>query len=304
MQRRNLIVLGAAVLLGLVAVLIANSWFSGVEKRQEKLAERQQMVRIAVASRAIDFAAPLTRDNVKMANWPADSVPAGAFTDVQQILSGRVATRPLVPGEPILASRISGSNGRASIANTLPNGTLAVAIPINEVSGVGGFVAPGDVVDVLLTRQIPGEGSAGDDKMTTVILEAVPVLGVDQASDSNKADPKVGKTATVQVDRVGAQKLALANQVGTISLALRNIEDRASGATPVVTAKYLGGAGLYIRGKTAPAAPAPQPQLSMANLPLPSTLRAPVPSRRTGPGMTVIRGTQSAQYEVYRDAGR
>src|SRR3546814_12651006 len=89
---------------------------------------------------------------------------------------GRVALRPIAIGEPILADKVSGEGGRATLASILPEELRAVTIPVNQVTGVGGFVRAGDVVDVLLTRQIPGDGAGREDKMTTVVLENIYVL--------------------------------------------------------------------------------------------------------------------------------
>ena len=82
MERRNLIIAAVAIVLGLVAVYLANSWFSGVERRQERAAAQQQLVRIAVANRPLEFGDELTADNVRMVSWPANSVPEGAYTDM------------------------------------------------------------------------------------------------------------------------------------------------------------------------------------------------------------------------------
>jgi pilus assembly protein CpaB len=308
MPRRNLIVLSLAALIGLFAVYLANSWFSGVETRQAKVAEQQKQVRIAVAANQLGFGTPLTGDNVRLVNWPADSVPQGAFTSTEPLMKGHVAVRPMVIGEPVLASKISGLDGRASISNNLPEGMRAVSIPINEVSGVGGFVAPGDIVDVILTRNIPGDGAQDQDKMTNVVLEAVPVLGIDQLADDKKTDPKVAKTATLQVDQFGAQKLVLAQHIGSLSLALRNVANPVMGASSTVTARDLGGANLYIRkrgGAEVAAASAPSIPFRPAAAP-----RAPgnkfasvIPAGLMGPSMTVVRGTDATQYEVKRYAG-
>src|SRR3546814_5491485 len=81
---------------------------------------------------------------------------------------------------PILAGKVSGEGGRATLASIIPEELRAVSIPVNQVSGVAGFVRAGDVVDVMLTRQIPGDGSTQQDKMTTVVLENVYVLAIDQ----------------------------------------------------------------------------------------------------------------------------
>ena len=301
MRGRNLLIAGIAVFLGLLAVYLANAYFTGMEERQEAIAEEQQLARIVVATQPMSFGQPLTDTTVRLANWPADAVPEGAFTSLEQaMMGGRVALRPIVPGEPILASKVSGDNGRATLASNLPEDMRAVSIPVNAVAGVGGFVRPGDVVDVMLTRQIPGEGTQQQDKMTTVVLENVLVLGMDQVADENATEPVVTATATLQVDMFGAQKLALAREIGNLSLALRNVENQEVGATETVVANDLGGGGRYINRSTT--APAPMLAAPSYSPPVRGATSAPrqasAPARPRGPTMSVVRGTDAETYSV------
>ncbi|MXP41621.1 Flp pilus assembly protein CpaB [Altererythrobacter soli] len=301
MERRNLIIVGVAVVLGLMAVYFANAWFSGVEQRQERVAEEQQLVRVAVANQDLQFGSPLTRDNVRVANWPADSVPQGAYRDSEfdRLLSGgNVAIRPIARGEPILLSRIS---ERAVLSANIPEGMRAVTVPVDAVSGVAGFVTPGDVVDVMLTRQMPGEGASGDDKMVSIILESVPVLAIDLRADEQNSEAAVGRTATLQATPRDAQKLVLATQVGRLSLALRNIESLDNGSRATVTTRDLGG-GYYIRGRSS--APVQQVQTVRASAPAvagtAASAAAPAPRRPSGPTMVVVRGVDTTNEEVQR----
>ncbi|MFC4293528.1 Flp pilus assembly protein CpaB [Novosphingobium tardum] len=309
--QRNLIILGIAIVLGLFAVLFANSYFSGVERRQAQVAQEQQLARIVVASQPLAFGSKLTPDNLKLANWPASSVPVGAFSSLEQAMKdGRVALRPIVPGEPVLADKVSGTDGRATLAANLPEGMRAVSIPISNVTGVSGFALPGTTVDVLLTRQIPGGGSEAQDIMSDVVLENKQILAIDQLADEKTGEPKVGATATLQVDLLDAQKLAVAQKIGTLSLALRNVENQVPGALTTVTAADLGGARLYkaARSQPAPAAPAPTflglPAQFSAALAGANAARKPVLPRIMGNSMTVIRGTESADYPVGNLGGR
>lgn len=301
MNRRNLIVLGIAVALGLIAVLLANSYFSGIEERQERIAQEQQLARIVVASQPLEFGTPLTTENVRLQNFPASSVPQGAFRTIQGALKdGRVALRPIVPGEPILASKVSGTDGRAVLSANLPEGARATTIRINDVTGVAGFARPGDMVDVLLTRKIPGPGADESDLMTEVIMERVPLLAINQVASENATEPSVGKTATLQVDLYQAQKLALATRLGTLSLALRNVENDTPQAGFAVTQRDLGGSGLYIADRS----PGP-----IRSAPLPPRQQiinagASAPARPSGPTMTVVRGTEGEDYPVKRLGGR
>lgn len=297
MPGRSLILVGVAIFIGLIAVFLANSYFGGVEQQQKLVAEQQKLSRIVVASQNVGFGTPLSAQNLRLANWPASSVPVGAFSSIEAAArNNRVALRPIVVGEPVLASKVSGADGRATLSANLPVGKLAFAIPITDTSGVGGFVRPGDVVDVLVTRQIPGEGATGaTDKMTDVVLEAIPVLGIDQVADEKAIKPATAKTATLEVDTIGAQKLALSIQLGTLSLALRNVADQVTGPRATVVPRHLTQGNYDIRAKSAGA-----PPVQMAANMLPRAPTALVRPKPSGPSMVVVRGAQSTEYEVLR----
>ena len=221
-------------------------------------------------------------------------MPAGAITDLDRILNERnVAIRPIVTGEPVLISRIS---DRAILSANIPENMRAVTVPVNAVSGVAGFIFPSDVVDVYLTRQIPGEGASNDDQMTTVLLQNIQVLAVDRRSSENATEPTVSDTATLLVSPFDAQKLTLATRLGGLSLALRNVEDQlAEGGSRIATTRDLGGGGLYIgerrqRASTPAAAPATSGGNSAAS------------TRSSGPSMVIYRGTEASRQEVLTDA--
>jgi pilus assembly protein CpaB len=299
MNSRNIIIVAVAVFLGLLAVYLGNIYFSGVAQQSSKTAEQTRITQIAVAMQDMSFGTSLTSQNVRLANWPADSVPQGAFTTVAEATKSRVALRPITVGEPILASKVSGANGRATLSANLPNGLLAFTVPIGPDSGVGGFVRPGDVVDVLLTRQIPGAGAQGNDKMTDVVLQAVPVLGIDQVADEKQTQPAVGKTATLQVSTLDAQKLALATKVGVLDLALRNVADQVTGPQQTVVTRDLSPNRYFIAARaSAPTVPAAAlSRAAISRSAPPGIVNKPRP---VGPMMTVVRGLAPSEYEVRR----
>ncbi len=301
-HRRNLILIAVALVLGLVAVFLANAYFGGVEQQQERIAQEQQLSRIVVASQDMAFGTPLGAQNLRLANWPANSVPVGAFIKLEDATrGGRVALRPLVVGEPVLASKVSGVDGRATLSANLPKGKLAFAVPVTEVSGVGGFVRPGDRVDVLLTRVIPSENAnSATDKMTDVIVEGAPVLGIDQVADDQSTQAVVAKTATLEVDQIQAQKLALGIQLGTLSLALRNVADIESGPQATVVPRNLSGNSVYLR-PTSAGAPARSVTRSVVRRRTPTRASAPAPAPSPTPQtMTIVRGADASEYEVKR----
>lgn len=309
MQKRNWILIAIAVGLGLFAVLIANAWFSGKEEQQARSEQQQKLVRIAVAAQPLEFGSALAAGNVRMQDWPAASVPEGAFRNLEDALrNNRVALGPIAVGEPVLASKVSGSDGRATLAALLPAGMRAVSLPVDATRGVAGFVLPGMTVDVLLTRQIGGAGANSNDLRTDVLLESVQVLAIDQSASAKESEPKVVKNVTVAVAPVDAQRVSLAQRIGTISLALRKIEEPAVAAAAsglVVTSRNLAGPNLVV-AESRPAAATPQVfggPLVPVQVAMPGGVQGPLgaiaaPMVPAGPAMIVIRGTQATSYPV------
>lgn len=298
-QQRSLIILGLAVLLGLAAVFIANSYLSREEKRQAEVP--QGMAKVVVARVPLPFGTPITADNIRVVDWPRDSVPAGSFHAPLQLTSvgkARVVIRPMEANEPILASKLSGEGGRATISAVLEPDMRAAAIRVGDVAAVGGFVMPGDTVDVLVTRQLsdPVDGSTG--QVTDVLLQAIRVLAIDQNANDTSKDPQIGKTATLEVSQVDAQKLTLAQAVGTLTLVLRNVADKPNPAVQTVSVEDLRD-GAYVGGYSSPARYAP------ASYSPPPRWR-PVRRRPKGPALPatatveIVRGTKGMSYEVKR----
>jgi pilus assembly protein CpaB len=213
-----MIALAGALVLGLIAVFFANSWLSGAQQR----AYAGGTTKVAVASAPLAYGSDITPDKVRFVDYPNTSIPPGAFTDSVKLLAPgkkRVALMPIAVNEPILEGKISGEGQGASIAALLPEGMRAASVRINDVSGVSGFIQPNDSVDVLVTRQLPGDN--GGQQVTDVLLQNVRVIAIDQEAKNADGSPKVAKTATLEVAPLDAQKLALGQQVGDLSLVLR-----------------------------------------------------------------------------------
>ena len=220
MKRESLIALGVALVLGALAVYLANIFLSRSEVRNE--AAVVGTTRVAVAAVPLDYGVEVTPEKIRFVEFPNASLPAGSFRTINQLLpmgKKRVALRPIQVNELILASKLSGEGQSASIAALLPDGKRAAAIRLNDVSGVAGFIQPNDSVDVLVTRQ--GGQSGDSNQLTDVLLQNVRVIAIDQNAKNADGTPSIAKTATLEVQPVEAQKLALAQQVGSLSLVLR-----------------------------------------------------------------------------------
>lgn len=302
--------IAVALVLGVIAVILANAYFTGVEEKQAAVAEQQKLTRIVVATQPLEFAQPLTQENIRLQNFPANSVPEGAFLTIQDVLKdNRVALRPIVPGEPILRTKVSGTDGRATLAALLPDGFRAITIPVNNINGVAGFVLPGMMVDILLLRQIEGDGADSNDQRADLVMESVQVLAVDQLADEKTGKPKVSRSVTLAVTPQAASRLAIANRMGTLQLTLRKMEPQFDiiadsdlpSAARTTTSRQLGLPRLVIGRKRTGGggggggrASAPPPALASINPPS-SLAVAPV---YTGPAMTVVRGTEPTSYQV------
>lgn len=305
MRRQTLIALGIAVVLGLFAVYLANTFLTSTEQRAQ-VAE-QGMTKVAVAVVPLDYGVDITPDKIRFADYPVASVPPGSFRTLAELLPAgkrRVALRPMLVNEPILATKISGEGQGASIAALLPDGMRAAAVRLNDVSGVAGFVLPNDSVDVLITRQPIGATS----QVTDVLLQNIRVIATDQAAQSADGKPIVAKTATLEVNPIDAQKLALAQQIGQLSLVLRKPGDEQNGPTAKTVSLadlryslYGGGTGArYTQamagaiGAAAAGINQPARRLVVRR----TTPATPVIRRPPTNSIQVIRGTEGSNYEV------
>jgi pilus assembly protein CpaB len=309
MKRQTLIALGVAIILGLIAVFLANSYLSGREKQLASSPEG--MVRVAVAATPIGFGTELTPDKVKFVNYPQASLPAGTYNSMPALLpqgKKRIVLRPILLNQPLLATDLSGEGQNASIAALLPDGMRAATVSINDVSGVAGFVKPNDTVDVLITRQpIGDDGAAQGRQVTDVLLQNIRVIAMDQAANSD-GKPNVSRTATLELTPIDAQKIALGQQLGQLSLVLRkpgeeqNIPNVETVSLDDLRYNYYGSQRPPAAGaKPNPASFSPPPAQRRAQIARITRPRAPVRPAVVRPAtntVAVTRGTQTSSYEV------
>jgi pilus assembly protein CpaB len=235
----TIIMIAVAAVFGLLAVFVAQSWLNSQAEARLKSMEAQKVKPAAtstlvVASRALRFGNELAASSLREMQWPADAIPQGGFRSIQDVLSQgkRVVLTAIEANEPVLSSKITGQGQRATLSAVIAEGRKAMTIRVNDVDGVAGFVLPGDRVDVMLSRQID-KGNAVND----VVLKNAKVLAIDQLADERTDKPSVAKAVTLEVDIEGAQKLALASQIGTLALTLRKAGDsEPTTSRPITTA--------------------------------------------------------------------
>jgi pilus assembly protein CpaB len=218
----TIVMIALAVVFGLLAVFVAQSWLNTqAEQRMKSLEANRKPTStrtIVVAAKPLRFGNELTSAQLREVTWPESALPAGAYAKISDMLSDgrRVALTAIEPNEPVLKNKITGPGQRATLSAMLRDGLKAVTIRVNDVDGVGGFVLPGDHVDVALTRQVDKAHASNE-----VVLQNVRVLAIDQLADERMEKPAVVKAVTLEVDVSGAQKLSLAASIGSLSLMLR-----------------------------------------------------------------------------------
>ena len=294
MNRRTVIALGIALVLGLIAVFLANSFLLGTQRR----AELSGSTKVAVAAVALAYGTELTPDKIRFVDFPNSSLPAGSFTSLGALLpegKRRAALLPIQVNEPILASKLSGEGKGASIAALLPDGKRAAAVRINDVSGVAGFVQPNDSVDVLITRRMVGQAN-GDQQLTDVLLQNVRVIAIDQDAQGEDGKPAVARTATLEVSPLDAQKLALGQQIGSLSLVLRKPGDDQNNM--MVETVSLNDLRYNRSGSMAPMSLTAAPVQAAVPVVRRTVTRTTAPRRPKTNSIEIVRGTKGDKYEV------
>jgi pilus assembly protein CpaB len=278
--------LGASAALGLAALFVAKVALpaSAADKPVAAVLPQPHTVPVVVAAQAISFGERLEARQLAVARYPADALPAGAFSSIDQVLAqdgggAPVALTPLAQREPILPAKISGPGARASVAAEIAEGMRAYTIRVSDVSGVGGHALPGDRVDVVLMRdtnaggggELEGAGGGrGKNLVSQVVIQNVRVLGVDLNADLTSNKPATPQTATLEVSVEDAQKLAVASDLGVLSLALRRTgAAEIAPVRPMQTRDFVGAprpaaaAAAPRARRTGPAAPRQAPLITV-----------------------------------------
>ena len=262
MRSRSIWLFLFAMLLAGGAALLAYRMMTRLQQPQQAAAE-SNTAPVVVAAVKIPFTQKIEANQLKVVNWPKDLIPQGVFNDPAKVI-GKVATQTIVPNEPVLDERVVEHLGGSTLSAFIERSKRAVSIRVNDVTGVGGFVFPGNQVDVI---EAPQEGPS------RLLLENIKVLAVDQEASPDKDKPGIVKAVTLQLSPEQAQTLVKAAQSNSLHLALRNpLDDNLVGR--------------------------PQPPQATATPPAketPPVKAQTVKPRRT---LTIVRGDQVSIYEL------
>ncbi len=248
MRRGTVITLGASAVFGIVAVFMArglidravNTQYAQRDASQIKPVKAVQTQPVLVASLDLSVGDTLSPQHLRLAEYPVEALPVGSFGDFDLLFSDPqnppVVLVRMTQNEPVLEFKISGPGGHATLSTMIQEGMRAVSIRITDVTGVSGFIKPGDAVDILLTQEVdqiskPNKGrqnTRGNENYkvaftTGLLVQNVRVLGVGAQRAIETGNAETTKTLTLEVSHTQAQKLALASSVGSLSMALRSI---------------------------------------------------------------------------------
>lgn len=237
-----------AVLAGLAAAVYGARWVA----ERGNLASTQ----VVVAAVDIELGSKINPQMLTTADWPATSVPAGAFKEAK-VLDERVVKTSILRGEAVVERKLSPPGTQGGLSAVIADGKRAMTVRVNDVVGVAGFALPGNYVDVMVnTQQDHGAGQAPTSVSMTV-LEHVLVLAVAQEAGRDETRPKVVNAVTLELSLQDAEKLDLARSVGTLSLVLRNQLDKETVATKGISkGDLLGLQRAAVKPVAATAAPA------------------------------------------------
>jgi pilus assembly protein CpaB len=241
MDRKKVILLVAALLIAAVTALMARSMFTGASAPQAAAAAAPASVpagpKVLVATKALPVGTIITADSVRYQPWPKELIAAAYFKEGDggasiDSLVGTVVRNAVTAGQPLTQGSLVKPGDRGFLAAALGPGMRAVTVPVSALTGVAGFVFPGDRVDLVLTQNV--EASFGPPlKVSETIVGNLRVLATDQRSSpsiDDKGNSVVSeyKLVTIEATPRIAEKITVAQSIGTVSLSLRSLADNAA----------------------------------------------------------------------------
>lgn len=236
MDAKKIALLVGALVIAVITAVMAKNMFSGAAADQAQAAPAQTGPKILVARKALPVGTIIDQEALAYQPWPKELMESAYYLEGQggdiKSLLGTVVRYPITAGQPVTRGSLVGPKDRGFLAAALGPGMRAVTVPVNASTGVAGFVFPGDRVDIVLTQEVVGGGDGAPLKVSETIVRNVRVLATDQRISDKDED---GKTAvktftnvTLEATPRIAEKIAVAQSVGNLSLSLRSLADNAS----------------------------------------------------------------------------
>ena len=235
MDVKKVALLVGALVIAVITAVMAKNMFVGAGATQAQAAPAVPVgPKILVARKALPVGTIIDQESLTFQAWPKEMmqnayyVEGGVDSDMSKLL-GTVVRNPITAGQPVTRGALVGPNDRGFLAAALGPGMRAVTVPVSVTSGVAGFVFPGDRVDMVLTQEVRGGGDGPPLRVSETIVLNLRVLATDQRIDGKdedgKTEAKISSTVTIEATPRLAEKIAVAQSLGMLSLSLRSIAD-------------------------------------------------------------------------------
>jgi pilus assembly protein CpaB len=235
MDVKKLALLIGALVIAVVTAVMAKNMFTGAGAQQAQAAPAVPVgPKVLVAKKAMPVGTIIDAESLGWQPWPKELMQSAYYTEGQpdsdpQKLLGTVVRYQVTAGQPLTRGSLVGPKDRGFLAAALGPGMRAITVPVNASTGVAGFVFPGDHVDIVLTQQVQGGGDGPPLKVSETIVRNIRVLATDQRTDSKgedgKTEVKTFSNVTLEVTPRIAEKVAVSQSMGMLSLSLRSIAD-------------------------------------------------------------------------------
>lgn len=233
MDVRKIALLVGALVIAAVTAVMARSIFAGTGSPAQAAGEAAPVdgPQVLVATRALTVGTILQADSFRYQPWPKELVQEAYYVqgEVPPPQPGTVVRYAITAGQPITQGAVVKPGDRGFLAAALGPGMRAVTIAVSAQSGVAGFVFPGDRIDLMLTQEVAGGGNGPALKASETFVRNIRVLATDQRTDNEtkdgKTEVKTFATVTLEATPRIAEKIAVAQSMGQLSLSLRSIAD-------------------------------------------------------------------------------
>lgn len=238
MDVKKAVLLAGALIIAVAAALMARSMFSGTEApapQATAAAVPQQALdgpQVLVATRALPVGTIIDAESFRFQPWPKDLVEEAYYLQGKadpQSLQGAVVRNTVTAGQPATRGALIMPGERGFLAAALGPGMRAVTVPVSMQSSVAGFIFPGDRVDVLVTQTVNGDDPNNPLRVSETIVRNLRVLATDQRTnaldEAGKPDVRTFSNVTLEVTPRIAEKIAVSQTIGQISLTLRALAD-------------------------------------------------------------------------------
>ena len=246
MDVKKLALLVGALVVAVITAVMAKNMFAGAGAQQANAAPAVPVgPKVLVAKKALPVGTIIDADSFTFQPWPKELMQSAYYVEGQpdgdpKKLLGTVVRYQITAGQPVTRGSLVGPQDRGFLAAALGPGMRAITVPVNVSSSVAGFVFPGDHVDMVLTQTVSGGGDGPPLKVSETIIRNLRVLATDQRvtekNDDGKTEVKTFSNVTLEVTPRIAEKISVAQSIGTLSLSLRSIADNTSDLERAVAA--------------------------------------------------------------------